>query len=86
MTYYYGKTVVEVFPMSPAHTYGDLVVYLPRSRIPLPGDIAFFYVAPFCQNARPSNWIGVCETIDKIEDMFDTRMRAGAQANRPARP
>ena len=26
MTYYYGQIVVEVFPMLPAHTYGDLVV------------------------------------------------------------
>ena len=66
VTYYYGKTVVEVFPMLPAHTYGDLVVYLPQHRILFAGDIAFFYVAPFCQNAHPSNWISICETIDKM--------------------
>lgn len=64
--YHVGKTVVEVFPMVPAHTYGDLVVYLPQHRIFVAGDIGFFYVAPFCQNAHPSNWISVCEQIDKM--------------------
>jgi len=66
MTYYYGTTVVEVFPMLPAHTYGDLVVYLPQHRILFAGDIAFFYVAPFCQNAHPSNWIEICNKIEQM--------------------
>jgi len=30
------------------------------------GDIAFFYVAPWCQNAHPSKWIDVCGTIDRM--------------------
>lgn len=63
VTYHYGKTVVEVFPMVPAHTYGDLVVYLPQHKILFAGDIGFFYVAPFCQNAHPSNWINVVDEI-----------------------
>jgi cyclase len=66
ITYHYGKNVVEVFPMLPAHTYGDLVVYLPQHRLLFAGDIAFFYVAPFCQNAHPSKWIDVCEQIDRM--------------------
>ncbi len=67
-TYYYGKNVVEVFPMLPAHTYGDLVVYLPQHKILFAGDIAFFYVAPFCQNAHPSKWIDV---VDEIVNKMD---------------
>jgi len=63
VTYRYGKTIVEVFPMVPAHTYGDLVVYLPQHKILFVGDIGFFYVAPFCQNAHPSNWINVVDQI-----------------------
>lgn len=63
VTYRYGKTVVEVFPMLPAHTFGDLVVYLPQHKILFVGDIGFFYVAPFCQNAHPSNWINVVDQI-----------------------
>jgi cyclase len=67
MTYHYGKTVVELLPMAPAHTYGDIVVYLPQHRILFAGDIAFYYVAPFCQNAHPSRWIEWCHTIEKMD-------------------
>jgi cyclase len=67
VTYHYGKNVVEVFPMLPAHTYGDLVVYLPEHKILFAGDIAFFYVAPFCQNAHPSNWIEICKKIESMD-------------------
>ena len=67
VTYRYGKTIVEVFPMLPAHTYGDLVVYLPQHKILFVGDIGFFYVAPFCQNAHPSNWINVVDQIGKMD-------------------
>jgi glyoxylase-like metal-dependent hydrolase (beta-lactamase superfamily II) len=70
VTYHYGKTVVEVFPMLPAHTYGDLVVYLPQHKMLFVGDIGFFYVAPFCQNAHPSNWINV---VDQIVDKMDVQ-------------
>jgi cyclase len=66
LTYHYGKNVVEVLPMLPAHTYGDLVVYLPQHRIMFVGDIGFFYVAPFCQNAHPSNWIEICKKIESM--------------------
>jgi cyclase len=70
ITYRYGKTIVEVFPMLPAHTSGDLVVYLPQHRILFTGDIGFFYVAPFCQNAHPSNWISI---VDQIVDKMDVQ-------------
>lgn len=67
LTYYYGKNIVEVLPMLPAHTYGDLVVYLPEHKVMFVGDIGFFYVAPFCQNAHPSNWIETCNKIEKMD-------------------
>lgn len=67
MTYYVGKNVVEILPMLPAHTYGDLVAYLPEHKILIAGDIGFFYVAPFCQNAHPSNWISICDRIATMD-------------------
>jgi glyoxylase-like metal-dependent hydrolase (beta-lactamase superfamily II) len=67
VTYHYGSNIVEVFPMLPAHTYGDIVVYLPQHKVLFVGDIGFFYVAPFCQNAHPSNWIEICNRIDKMD-------------------
>ena len=66
MTYYYGKTVVELIFMGPAHTYGDIVAYLPQHRILFAGDIAFYYVAPFAQNAHVTRWL---ETIDRVMKM-----------------
>lgn len=67
LTYYYGKTIVQILPMVPAHSFGDLVVYLPQHKILFAGDVAFFYVAPFCQNAHPSRWIEWCRTIEGMD-------------------
>src|ERR1044071_2325410 len=66
MTYHYGKTVIELISMTPAHTWGDTVVYLPQHKIMWVGDIGFFYVVPFFQNAHISKWL---EIIDKINAM-----------------
>jgi cyclase len=66
MTYYYGKTVVELIFMGPAHTYGDIVAYLPQHKLLFAGDIAFFYVAPFAQNAHVTRWL---ETVDRVVGM-----------------
>ena len=57
MTFHIAKTEVQIMPMLPAHTYGDLVMYLPEHKLLVAGDVGFFYVAPFCQNAHPSNWV-----------------------------
>ena len=32
-----------------------------------PGGIAFFYVAPWCQNAHPSKWIDACDAIVRMD-------------------
>lgn len=66
MTYHYGKTIVELMFMGPAHTYGDIVAYLPQHRLLFAGDIAFYYVAPFAQNAHVTKWL---ESIDRIMTM-----------------
>lgn len=66
MTYRYGATVVELIFMGPAHTYGDIVAYLPQHRIMFAGDIAFYYVAPFAQNAHVTKWL---EAVDRIAAM-----------------
>ena len=63
LTFHIAKTEVRIMPMLPAHTYGDLVMYLPEHKVLVAGDVGFFYVAPFCQNANPSNWISICDRI-----------------------
>jgi len=65
-TYYYGNTEVHLITMAPAHTFGDVAVYLPQYKILFAGDIGFYYVAPFLNNGHATKWM---EFVDKILDM-----------------
>ncbi len=49
--------------MGPAHTWGDMVAYLPEHKILFAADLAFFHLVPYCHNAYISKWI---ESIDKV--------------------
>jgi len=66
VTYYIGNMRLEVIPMVPAHTFGDLMIYLPQHKILFAGDIGFFWAAPFLNNGVATKWIEAC---DKILDM-----------------
>jgi cyclase len=63
MVYHYGDTAVQVQFLGPAHTYGDLIVYVPQYKLLFASDIAFYYVAPFAHNGHVGKWI---DTIDRI--------------------
>ena len=67
MTFHYGPTVVDLIFMGPAHTYGDIVVHLPQHRILFAGDIAFYYVAPFAQNAHVTKWLSAIDRITAMD-------------------
>ncbi len=67
MTLHYGSTVVDLIFMGPAHTYGDIVVHLPQHRILFAGDIAFYYVAPFAQNAHVTKWLSAVDRITAMD-------------------
>jgi len=66
MTYYYGGTQVELIFNGPAHTWGDVMAYLPQRKILFAADIAFFYVTPAGQNGHITRWI---DAIDRIMAM-----------------
>ncbi len=66
ITYYYGNMPVELIFSGPAHTWGDVMVYLPQQKILFAGDIAFYYVAPFAHNGHVTKWM---EMVDKIQRM-----------------
>jgi cyclase len=66
MVFHYGDSPVEVIHPGPAHTYGDLMIYLPKYRVLFASDIAFIYVAPFAHNAHVGKWL---ETVDRIMTM-----------------
>jgi cyclase len=66
LVYHYGDTAVEARFVGPAHTYGDVIVYIPKYKIVFAGDVAFYYVAPFAHNAHVGKWL---ETTDRIMKM-----------------
>ena len=66
-TYRYGEIVVEVIPSYPAHTFGDLMVYLPQQRILFAGDVAFYYVTPAGHNAQITKWIDAIDRITRMD-------------------
>lgn len=67
ITYRYGDTEVHLmYNGSPAHTWGDTLIYLPQFKILWAGDVAFFFVAPAAQSGHISKWI---ESIDRINKM-----------------
>jgi len=66
VTYRYGDLEVHVIPNAPAHTWGDVMVYLPARRLLFAGDIAFSYVTPPAHNGHVTKWI---EAIDRIMKM-----------------
>jgi len=62
-TYYYGNTEVQLITMAPAHTFGDVVAYLPQHKLLFAGDLGFFWVAPFLNNGVATKWV---DFVDKI--------------------
>jgi cyclase len=63
LTYRYRDLVVELIYNGPAHTFGDVMAYLPQHRILFAADIAFFYVTPAGHNGHITKWV---EAIDRV--------------------
>jgi cyclase len=74
ITYRYGDLEVQVIPNLPAHTWGDVMVYVPGRRLLFAGDIAFSYVTPPAHNGHVTRWI---EAIDRIMKMDVDRIVPG---------
>ena len=54
---------VQFRVVAPAHTWGDVVAYLPQHKIVFLGDVGFFWVAPYANNSWITRWIDVCNAI-----------------------
>jgi cyclase len=66
LVYNIGGNIVEFRFVGPAHTWGDIVAYLPQHKILFAADLAFFHLIPYCHNAHVSKWM---ESIDKVLKM-----------------
>jgi len=63
LTLYPGNREVKLIVFGPAHTPGDVGVYLPQEKILFSGDIAFFYVTPLAHEGTLQGWIQACDRI-----------------------
>ena len=53
----------QLWPFAPAHTPGDVAVWLPHERVLFTGDLCFFGVAPLALQGLLSAWIDAIETL-----------------------
>jgi glyoxylase-like metal-dependent hydrolase (beta-lactamase superfamily II) len=58
-----GTKQVRLLELGPAHTRGDIVVYLPAERIVFTGDILFQGGHPVIWAGPVGNWLKACDTI-----------------------
>jgi cyclase len=64
-----GKTELDILDLGRAHTGGDLVVYLPQSRIMFMSEVYLRGVFPAMRTAYPSEWV---KTIEQAQGMHAT--------------
>lgn len=61
-----GKTDIEILNLGRAHTGGDLVAYLPATKVMFLGEVYLRDVFPAMRSAYPSEWLA---TISKAQAM-----------------
>jgi cyclase len=62
-----GDRSVELIPVGPAHTRGDLLVHVPQDRIVFTGDILFVEGTPILWAGPVANWIDACRRIEAMD-------------------
>jgi glyoxylase-like metal-dependent hydrolase (beta-lactamase superfamily II) len=58
-----GEQRVELIEVGPAHTRGDVLVWLPDARVVFTGDILFIGMHPIVWDGPIANWTAACERI-----------------------
>lgn len=58
-----GAKEVRLVHVGPAHTPGDVVVYVPSDRVLFTGDVVFTRVHPLVAPGTADGWIGACERL-----------------------
>jgi glyoxylase-like metal-dependent hydrolase (beta-lactamase superfamily II) len=58
-----GDRAVELIEVGPAHTRGDVILYVPDARAVFSGDILFVEGTPIVWEGPVANWIAACDRI-----------------------
>lgn len=62
-----GGKQVQLLEVGPAHTRGDVIVYVPSERVVYTGDILFIHSHPIMWSGPVANWIAACERILELD-------------------
>ncbi len=62
-TIHVGAKEVRFIEVGPAHTKGDVVVYVPEDRVVFAGDMLFMDGHPIIWSGPSSNWIAACDLM-----------------------
>jgi len=77
MTLWLGKLEVKLIQLGRGHTKGDTVVWLPRERILLSGDLVEFGATPYAGDAYFNDWP---QTLDAIAALKPAKLVPGRGA------
>lgn len=58
-----GDKQVQLIEVGPAHTRGDILIYVPQDRVVFTGDILFMNSHPAVWAGPVSNWISACDQM-----------------------
>ncbi len=58
-----GRREIRIIPAAPAHTYGDVMVYLPTEKVLFAADVAFHYVTPLVSEGSIEGWLRACDAV-----------------------
>ena len=62
-----GTKTVSLIEVGPAHTRGDLLVYVPQDQLVYTGDILFVEGTPLIWQGPVANWISACDLLMSID-------------------
>ncbi len=58
-----GRREIRILAAAPAHTFGDVMVYLPAEKVLFAADVAFHYVTPVVSEGSVFGWLKTCEAV-----------------------
>ncbi len=62
-----GNKIVRIIEVGPAHTGGDILVYVPDDHVIFTGDILFINGHPLIWTGPVGNWIKACQLIMDLD-------------------
>jgi glyoxylase-like metal-dependent hydrolase (beta-lactamase superfamily II) len=63
MTLWLGKLEVKIMQLGRGHTKGDTVVWLPREKVMLSGDLVEYGATPYCGDAYFTDWPATLDAL-----------------------